>query len=58
MNAVRQACQPVSLEELLEVTTEWVDAAMRLSDRGLHTMERLVRAQQKRAESTRAVVAR
>jgi len=51
MNAVRQACQPVSLEELLKVTTEWVDAAMRLSDRGLHTMERLIRAHQRRAMS-------
>jgi len=49
MNAVRQACRPVSLQELLAVTTEWVDAAMRLGDRGLKTMERLVRAQQKRA---------
>lgn len=52
MNAVRQACNPVSLEELLAVTTEWVDAAMRLSDRGLHTMERLIRAQQRRADAT------
>ena len=49
MNAVRQACRPVSLDELLAVTTEWVDAAMRLGDRGLKTMERLIRAQQKRA---------
>ena len=49
MNAVRQACRPVHLAELLEVTTTWVDAAMRLGDRGLKTMERLVRAQQKRA---------
>ena len=51
MNTVRQACRPVSLEELLAVTTEWVDAAMRLDERGLRTMERLVRAQQRRAES-------
>ena len=49
MNAVRQACKPVHLAELLEVTTAWVDAAMRLGDRGLRTMERLVRAQRKRA---------
>jgi DSF synthase len=49
MNAVRQACSPVSLEELLSVTTQWVDAAMRLNDRGLRSMERLVRAQEKRA---------
>lgn len=52
MNAVRQACSPVSLEELLSVTTQWVDAAMRLNDRGLRSMERLVRAQQKRAANS------
>lgn len=57
LNAVRKACNPVSLEELLAVTTEWVDAAMRLSDRGLHTMERLIRAQQRRAEGGSAVAA-
>lgn len=51
MNTVRQACRPVSLDELLAVTTEWVDAAMRLNDRGLRTMERLIRAQQRRAEA-------
>lgn len=51
MNAVRQACSPVSLEELLSVTTEWVEAAMRLNERGLKTMERLIRAQQRRAEA-------
>ena len=49
MNTVRQACAPVSLDELLAVTSEWVDAAMRLDERGLRTMERLVRAQQRRA---------
>jgi DSF synthase len=50
LNAVREACVPVSLEQLLAVTTEWVDAAMRLNARGLRTMERLVRAQTRRAE--------
>jgi DSF synthase len=49
MNAVRQACKPVSLDELLAVTGEWVEAAMRLDERGLRTMERLIRAQDKRA---------
>lgn len=49
MNTVRQACAPVSLDELLSVTTEWVDAAMRLDERALKTMERLVRAQERRA---------
>lgn len=51
MNTVRQACQPVSLDELLSVTTEWVDAAMRLNGNGLKTMERLIRAQQRRAQT-------
>ncbi|MDT0945852.1 hypothetical protein RNS50_11820, partial [Staphylococcus pseudintermedius] len=51
MNTVRQACNPVTLDELLKVTNEWVDAAMRLNDRGLKTMERLVRAQQRRAQA-------
>lgn len=50
MNTVRHACKPVSLDELLTVTTEWVDAAMRLNERGLRTMERLIRAQHRRAE--------
>lgn len=57
MNTVRHACKPVSLDELLAVTTEWVDAAMRLNDRGLRTMERLIRAQSRRAEHAPAVAA-
>lgn len=48
MNSVRMTCNPVSLDELMRVTTTWVDAAMRLGDRGLQTMERLVRAQKRR----------
>jgi DSF synthase len=48
MNTVRATCNPVSLDELMAVTTTWVDAAMRLSERGLGTMERLVRAQKRR----------
>lgn len=57
MNTVRQACRPVTLDELLAVTTEWVDAAMRLNERGLRTMERLIRAQQRRAGANPAVTA-
>ena len=48
MNTVRMTCNPVSLDELMRVTGTWVDAAMRLGDRGLQTMERLVRAQKRR----------
>lgn len=55
MNTVKQACNPVTLDELLSVTTEWVDAAMRLNERGLRTMERLIRAQKRRAEAQSAI---
>lgn len=48
LNTVRATCNPVSLDELMSVTATWVDAAMRLSERGLLNMERLVRAQKRR----------
>ena len=48
LNTVRMTCNPVSLDELMSVTATWVDAAMRLSERGLNNMERLVRAQKRR----------
>lgn len=48
LNTVRATVAPVSLDELMRVTGTWVDAAMRLSERGLQTMERLVRAQKRR----------
>jgi DSF synthase len=53
MNTVRRTCNPVTLDELLSVTDTWVDAAMRLGDRALQTMERLVRAQRKRSAQPR-----
>lgn len=55
MNTVRMTCNPVSLDELMQVTSTWVDAAMRLGERGLQTMERLVRAQKRRAGATPAL---
>ncbi|WP_295364223.1 crotonase/enoyl-CoA hydratase family protein [Arenimonas sp.] len=55
MNTVRMTCNPVSLDELMRVTTTWVDAAMRLGDRGLQTMERLVRAQKRRVAGAAAL---
>ena len=48
MHKVRRICQPVTLEELLAVTECWVDTALQLGDKALATMERLVRAQNKR----------
>lgn len=49
MNAVRGIGQPVSYEELLGITEVWVDTALGLGDRSLRTMERIVRAQSRRA---------
>jgi len=47
----RQHVQPVTREELDAVTNTWVDAAMRLEDRDLKMMGRIVRAQMRRMES-------
>jgi DSF synthase len=46
----RQFIHPVSREELDGIVNVWVDAAMRLSDRDLKMMNRLVRAQMRRME--------
>lgn len=48
MNRVRQIRNPVTLTELMQVTEIWVDTAMLLGEKSLRTMERIVRAQQKR----------
>ena len=44
---VRRRCNPITYEELIDVTKIWVNAAFRLEDKDLRMMERLVRAQQK-----------
>jgi DSF synthase len=49
MQQVRQFAQPVSLEELMRITEIWVDTAMQLGEKSLRTMERLVRAQERRS---------
>ena len=48
MDRVREICRPISLHELMQVTEAWVDTAMQLGEKSLRTMERLVRAQEKR----------
>jgi len=45
----RQQLQPVTYEELLNITTVWVNAALRLEERDLKLMSRLVSSQTKRA---------
>ena len=49
MNAARCIAQPVSYDELLEITKVWVDSALALGDRSLRTMDRLIKAQTRRA---------
>lgn len=49
MNAARAIAQPVSYDELLEITKVWVDSALVLGDRSLRTMDRLIKAQTRRA---------
>lgn len=49
MNLARGIGQPVSREELMAITELWVDAALRLGDKSLKMMERIVRAQTRRA---------
>jgi len=46
----RQHFQPVSYEELLNITTVWVNAALRLEERDLKLMSRLVSSQTKRVK--------
>ncbi|MCB5190885.1 crotonase/enoyl-CoA hydratase family protein [Methylobacillus arboreus] len=41
----KQRVNPLTKQELLDITEIWVDAALRLTDRNLKVMERLVRAQ-------------
>jgi len=44
----RDEVQPVTHDELMRVTEIWVDAALRLEDKDLKMMQRLVRAQTRR----------
>jgi DSF synthase len=47
---VRTEIAPISRDELMQVVNIWADAALRVQDRDLRMMERLVRAQQRTAE--------
>ena len=45
INRAKQRVNPLTTNELNEITEIWVDAALRLDERNLKVMERLVRAQ-------------
>ncbi|MCF7749747.1 crotonase/enoyl-CoA hydratase family protein [Bacillus subtilis subsp. subtilis] len=49
MNAARNLAQAVGYDELLEITKIWVDSALALEDKSLRTMDRLIKAQTRRA---------
>jgi len=49
---VRREFEAVTREELDRITTMWVDTAIKLEERDLKMMDRLVRAQQRNALET------
>ncbi|MGB5472917.1 MAG: crotonase/enoyl-CoA hydratase family protein [Gammaproteobacteria bacterium] len=52
----RQYCNPVTYEELKSITTAWVDAALRLEDKSLRMMERLVARQSAKSQRSQQPV--
>ena len=48
---LRQICNPITRRELDAAVESWVDAALRLTERDMRMMSRLVRAQQERAHA-------
>lgn len=48
MDTMRRMGEPVSLDEVLEITELWVETALGLDEKSLRTMERFVRAQERR----------
>jgi DSF synthase len=52
--AARRQVNPIERAELDNIVEIWVDAALRLGDRDLKMMERIVRAQMKRMDAAAA----
>ena len=52
INKAKQMVNPLTYNELYNITKVWVDAALRLDERNLKVMERLVRAQNAKANTT------
>ena len=50
VEAARREIAPLSYDELSRVVTVWVDAALRLTDRDVRMMDRLVRAQNRNVD--------
>jgi len=47
LQKAKQRFNPVTYEELIDITDIWVEAALKLSERDLRVMDRFVRSQQK-----------
>ena len=56
INRAKQRINPLTLEELYDVVDVWADAALRLDERNLKVMERLVRAQNAKVTADVAVI--
>ena len=46
----RRHTNPVSYKELLDITSIWVDSALKLTDKDLHMMNRLVHSQRRQQD--------
>ena len=53
MYECRRHYQPLQYKELMEITTVWVDAALRLNDKDMQMMSRLVRSQMRQIDQRR-----
>ncbi|MDI1361952.1 crotonase/enoyl-CoA hydratase family protein [Methylotenera sp.] len=51
INRAKQRVNPLTIDELNDITEIWVDAALRLDERNLKVMDRLVRAQNSKVNS-------
>ncbi len=45
MQKIKDICNPVSYQELVDITTVWADAAIKLSNKDLRMMQRLIKRQ-------------
>lgn len=52
INKAKQRVNPLKLEELYDIVDVWADAALRLDDRNLRIMERLVKAQNSKVSTS------
>ena len=50
MQKIKDICNPVSYQELVDIATVWADSALQLTSRDLRMMERLVRRQNNKLE--------